>query len=259
MLFGALTAAVITMGAGPAGASAAETLGDYAQSYAYGCGSGYQVIETDHTAVAAGTVTKLEWRSDSYGGSELAQVVRPLGGNLFKVIAQTTLVDSGPAGEVQSVTVSMPIAAGDMLGVNVVSGTFPCQWAGTSNDDVVAVTFIGPTTVGDVIDVGNARYSHYAHNLRATIDATGGKPCSAELQSYKDALTAREASFATYGAAKQAYENANAAYYANRTQANKDALAAAKAAVVAARADYDTKKAAAEEARQARATCLAAV
>ncbi len=136
------------------------------------CTPGYLWVDPAAAAPADGTVTAFHFTANGSFGKADLQVLRPTGKpNEYQVIGQSgTVTDSDPEGNRSTVSVNIPVHAGDVLGTYAEEGGgtyFPCVENGSGN---AAYGYYGDgdPAVGDIVTVGDNQ-NFYTQNLSATL------------------------------------------------------------------------------------------
>jgi Ca2+-binding RTX toxin-like protein len=161
---GALVAviAMLTLGAGVASAATLGQTGYDATSYCYG-GDGTQWVQPNGSHVVpagGGTITAMQYKSSGDGNFGAGDgpydidlnVLRPLGGDNYQVVGRTGVIIDNEDSAVHSVPVSIPVQAGDALGIWVGKDGFPCADNTKSGTMSVNIQDSAPA-VGDVVNL----------------------------------------------------------------------------------------------------------
>ena len=140
------------------------------------CTPGYLWADPTAEAPADGTVTAFHFTANGSFGKADLQVLRPTGNpNEYQVIGQSgTVTDSDPAGNLSTVSVNIPVHAGDVLGVYAEEGGnyFPCAKNGSGNA-AYGYYADGDPAAGDIVTIDSNDGLSYEQNLSATlVDST---------------------------------------------------------------------------------------
>jgi hypothetical protein len=95
--------------------------------------SGFEIVQTSATMPAAGVVTSFHFQSSMCNlesGAFDFQVLRPLGSDHYRVLGDTGNQTDPCDGQFHSYPVSIPVQAGDVIGVYVVK-----DWQGCSTSE----------------------------------------------------------------------------------------------------------------------------
>lgn len=115
----------------------------------------FENVQADAAMPAGGLVTSFQTQSSSCSAGQGVydfQVLRPLGGNQYRVLGDTGNQTDPCDSQLHSYPVSIPVQAGDVIGVYVVS-----NWQGLLNfTGSRGVAGIPEPAVGDTITVGQS-------------------------------------------------------------------------------------------------------
>jgi hypothetical protein len=165
VLFLVCAALVLTVGASVA--SAGTTIGQTGTPANLLFNGGDEIVVPAY-AVPAGqlVVTSLNTQSASSclaQGTYDLQVLRPLGGDQYMVVGDTGNQNDPCDGQLQSYPVKIPVQAGDLLGVYVVSG-----WDGVLTGGSFLFSFQAEPAVGDTVTISNP-FSPFTVDESATL------------------------------------------------------------------------------------------
>ena len=113
--------------------------------------SGFEIVQTSAAMPAPGLVTSFHFQSsvcDLERGTYDFQVLRPLGGGQYRVLGDTGTQTDPCDSQFHSYSVSIPVHAGDVIGVYVVTawqGLLDVDGAPTSASDRIAQPMVGET------------------------------------------------------------------------------------------------------------------
>ncbi|MDQ1710553.1 MAG: hypothetical protein QOE45_3 [Frankiaceae bacterium] len=167
------TAALAALAIFPAGASADTTVGTI--GVAGLCGTGQQEGVGSAAMPTSGTVTDLAFQSydQTAGAKETLQVLRPTGTpNTFTVVGRTGELTDPGTGAVVHAAVSIPVQAGDVVGVYAVSGGGPGGYVACwsqANTGTYDNTFAFPPTNPQVGDQVSGFAFDWVPNVQATL------------------------------------------------------------------------------------------
>ena len=146
-----------------AAADAATTFGQ--TGVGEGCASGIQEIDSRAAAPSAGLVTMLQYKTTSAfaGASVDLQVLRPVSGAVRRVVGIVRVTSPG-AGNEPRYPASIVARQGDVLGMYIRQGPFPCT-IGRRDGNIS-----GEPQVGDLVRGGGGGSDEQTRiNLRATL------------------------------------------------------------------------------------------
>jgi hypothetical protein len=186
--------------AAPGGASAATQIGE-TFSPLDGCSSDLTNLQTtspggSYTASSAGVITSWSFEAGTAGASNILKfkVARPVGGDQFADVGQSSLVNTVP-GMLNTFLIRVPVQAGDVIGFYKYSGAAGCSKAvagyftsyrvGDSGPAPSAFTPFAPATQMDLsatLEPDCDRNGFGDETQEAHVPSCGGQPTAAPAQ-----------------------------------------------------------------------------